>query len=448
MKKVLLILFLIPSAAFSAPTISSVSGTIATGQTVNVEGSGFGSKSRSVLLLWADAQEGVLSPHSTLSNGTAWAQTQNMTIISDSNKRWGAGAFRSNWNYTSSQRAATLRPPSLTVTYGTKFMLSWWEKSDIDYYAFTGGTAQNWKVGARLWVGPGATNYPSHYFISISQGQTSGQLRFSTEFPTASSYMGSSYGLPTNTWRRITALYKMNSSLGSADGTLSIYKNNTLVKNITGWNFNDASHTSFAKDIFFQEVIANANVPSGDNFWITDIAVEDSWNRFEIGNASTYAACTQLELQPYISFTDTTATLNLHLGTISGSAWLYACDTNNNCNSSGYALTTSSNAAPTVVSVSPTHGSASGGTTVTATGTGFISTPTVKVNGVFATSPTFTSSTTISFVTPAGTEGTTGSVEVFNYDGQSGELPSAYTYDITLLPSTTPTTACPCVSSQ
>lgn len=412
----------------ATPSLTGTSGTAGTDNSLTIFGSGFGTKSRSKLWLWADAQEGSLAPHSSLSDGTSFAETQNMTSLNDGNKRWGNGVFRSNWNYTSTQRAATLRPSNPTVTGSTRMFISWWEKSDINYLPT--GTSENWKSGVRVWwniTGSGERN--NHYFASVSVGQTVDQLRFTNEFPTVSSYMGSSYGFTNSTWRRIMAIYEMNSSAGSGDGSIKIYKNNTLVKNITGWSFTDSAHPNYPNQIFFQQVIANANVPSGQNFWLSDLAVEDSWGRVEIGDASTLAACTQLELQPYTSWSDNTITITQRLGTLSGSKWIYICDSDNNCNSSGLMLESVSVASPTITSIDPSNGNPFGGTSFTITGTNFVSTPTVTFGGNNATSITNPNSTTITGVTPAGTPLTSVDVVVTNPDLNSDTLTNGFTYN-------------------
>ncbi len=83
--------------------------------------------------------------------------------------------------------------------------------------------------------------------------------------------------------------------------------------------------------------------------------------------------------------------------------------------------------APTVTSIDPTSGSFSGGTSVTVTGTGFVNGAVVLFGGLGATSVTFNSSTSLTAVTPAQGSGTV-SVTVFNPDGQSGTLSSAFLY--------------------
>ena len=90
----------------------------------------------------------------------------------------------------------------------------------------------------------------------------------------------------------------------------------------------------------------------------------------------------------------------------------------------GYTYT---NPAPTVSSIAPSSGSTSGGTSVTITGTGFLTGATVKIGGTAATNVVVANSTSITATSAAHSAGS-GSVVVTNTDGQSGTLASGYTY--------------------
>jgi hypothetical protein len=84
-------------------------------------------------------------------------------------------------------------------------------------------------------------------------------------------------------------------------------------------------------------------------------------------------------------------------------------------------------AAPAVSSVSPVSGPAAGGTSITITGTNFVSGATVTVGGTAATSVAVNSALQVTATTPAHAAGTVN-VVVTNPDTQTGSLPSAFTY--------------------
>ncbi len=84
--------------------------------------------------------------------------------------------------------------------------------------------------------------------------------------------------------------------------------------------------------------------------------------------------------------------------------------------------------APTVTSISVNRGALAGGSAVTITGTNFVSTPTITLGGVAATSVLWISSTSLTALTPAHTAGQV-SVVVTNPDAQLGTLINGYTYE-------------------
>ncbi|MFY9558131.1 MAG: IPT/TIG domain-containing protein, partial [Blastocatellia bacterium] len=82
---------------------------------------------------------------------------------------------------------------------------------------------------------------------------------------------------------------------------------------------------------------------------------------------------------------------------------------------------------PTITSISPTSGSTAGGTSVTITGTNFVTGATVTLGGSPATNVNVTNSTSMTAVAPAHAAGTV-SVTVTNPDAQSGTLTNGFTY--------------------
>ncbi len=92
----------------------------------------------------------------------------------------------------------------------------------------------------------------------------------------------------------------------------------------------------------------------------------------------------------------------------------------------GYTYT-AGNPAPTVTSISPTNGTTAGGTSVTITGTGFLTGATVSIGGTAATNVNVVGSTSITATTPAHAAGAVN-VVVTNTDAQAGTLTNGYTY--------------------
>jgi hypothetical protein len=98
----------------------------------------------------------------------------------------------------------------------------------------------------------------------------------------------------------------------------------------------------------------------------------------------------------------------------------------------GYTYNTT-NPAPTVTGVSPTSGSASGGTAVTISGTGFLAGATVSFGGTAATGVSVVSGTSITATTPAHAAGPVN-VVVTNPDTMSGTFTNGFTYNVVSVP--------------
>ncbi len=86
------------------------------------------------------------------------------------------------------------------------------------------------------------------------------------------------------------------------------------------------------------------------------------------------------------------------------------------------------NPVPTLNSINPTSGVLAGGSTLTISGTGFISGATVSIGGITCASPTVISSTSMTCVVPTNTAGTKN-VVITNPDSQNVTLANSYTYN-------------------
>ncbi len=91
---------------------------------------------------------------------------------------------------------------------------------------------------------------------------------------------------------------------------------------------------------------------------------------------------------------------------------------------------TAPTAVPTLTSVAPSSGATAGGTTITLTGTNFVSGATVRVGGTAATNVTFGSATQVTARTPAGTAGARD-VQITNPNGQVATRTGGFTYTAT-----------------
>lgn len=94
----------------------------------------------------------------------------------------------------------------------------------------------------------------------------------------------------------------------------------------------------------------------------------------------------------------------------------------------GYGTFTYVNPTPTVTAVTPSSGAPAGGNTVTITGTGFVTGATATLGGQPCTNVNVVSSTSLTCVVPAGTEGAVVDATVTNLGPVSGTGNGLYTY--------------------
>lgn len=75
--------------------------------------------------------------------------------------------------------------------------------------------------------------------------------------------------------------------------------------------------------------------------WLEDIYVDSTFSRVMIGDASTYAACTHLEMQPPSAWGSGQVTVTLNIGSFAPNAtvYFYAFDSAGSPNTSGFAAT-------------------------------------------------------------------------------------------------------------
>jgi hypothetical protein len=416
-------------------SISSVTGTWGLNNTLTVNGSGFGTKPSSTMDVYADFQDG-LQPKSGQSRATAWDTTENRAVTSlPAVARWGNGNVSKSdgagWTDTSPN--ATHLHLLSNLDYGDKYMVTLWRR-------WSNTEIGNWKI-LRIWSNAGyPNNYVGENFIADGDSNMKWEME-NTGMVTNESRKYFSWTQPNGWWKRETYLVKINSAPGVLDGHLKIRQLRDGVGfaaagdqvDDSSFRFDWSGATQVSTRLFFQDVKANGAVKSGFNTYWQECAADYGWARVEIGNASTYSACTKTELQPYVAWADGQIQIKCHPGTLASNSgsYLFFFD-DNDTPTAGYDISSLSgggggNPAPTVTVVAPTVLSSTGGQIVL-TGTDFTAAiNNIKVNGVLCTGVVRDSATQITCNAPALGAGTY-SIVVENSDGQTGTLTNGLLY--------------------
>ena len=374
MKKLLYLLFLVPCSSWAVPVVTNITGTLSNGSEVIVSGSGFGTKTHQKTMVWADFEEGTnTTPYSNYSTSTTWTATNNIAYTPTgcftgggcltSSPGWASGTHSDSPNFGVELAKAK-------TGYGRSI---YWQCARKESYTIV-YSSENWKW-ARIWArnillsGPG--RYPDHYFAT-DVGNHSFPVNFHSYVELLTNpggyynynqyWGGAKQSLPHATWQLEDWEWHFNSALGLKDGSTKLTIDNVVQYSTGAWQSDEAAYPG-QSDAYYALHDEGSNFGPGHtvngSVWLDNVYMDDYRSRIMIGNASTLAACTRLQVLPYRAWADGSVTALVVLDDISGNAWMYAYDDNGNA-SSALALVTGT--------TYPTGGSGGGGSVITGKG--------------------------------------------------------------------------------
>lgn len=324
-----LIFTLISLPLFAAPSISSVSGIIANGQTINIVGSGFGSGP--TVFLFDDFEKGTNG--STILSGTGSAQvgkwddvSEGPCTYSNTYKLSGSLAFRGNFNSYDWGSIEANFPANTRKVYG-----SWWWYIPAGTPLPGQGTTDglNWKT---VWI------YDTISNNNITLPNIHGDIEYhvfgnNLQYP-LDDWIILNYS--SGKWMHIQAYVEVNSD---GRGKVKLWELTTsgVIQrmNASGsWNngnpFRTISFNAMGRKTpncypYFDDVY----VAIGDN----------ALARIEIGNNPVYENCTKLTKATPDSWTTSSITAKVRQGAFSSSenAYLFVIDSTGNA-SPGYPI--------------------------------------------------------------------------------------------------------------
>jgi hypothetical protein len=321
-KYTILALVLIASLAFGQPSITTVNGTISNGESISIGGSGFGYKGNAAPLLWDRVTN--QSAYSSLAAGDEvpvgcaecpWDDTYMDTSIyyqGGSPRTAGGGHYRA-------VSVGGLHMGSMGEV-GALY-ISWWVRSSSRYR--DGGSNKL----IRLWDNPSGTAGRVSW-TTMHNTWREDLDRDCVLVMTAPSW--GDWGGVVGTWTHHTVELD-NTDIDCGGGTYRARTNNTLLHE-TEYLWAPEPYS------IIHHIGIDTNEPATyptETFDFTDVYIDTVLARVEIGNASTYAASTVLEVQPATAWSATAITITGSVGGLDGSAWLYVTD-RSGTNSAGY----------------------------------------------------------------------------------------------------------------
>ena len=333
---------LLATYAWAAPNISSVNGTISHNQSVIISGTGFGTKAVPAPVLW-DTVDNIASYYG-LSDGE--------TIPVGGANPWPSPYGNSSgndfvkYNTSDAQRGVSTAQYKATNIRGGYLDGLTWPATNYAYVSWW------WKTDTNV----SGTNHSSK-FLRMSDASNEVNKTFSWTQMQAIVYSNPNYcanvwpsfnGNPNN-WNFLEAWFD------NTNQTFTIRVNGTILTS-TSWT----SCSSFTFNELWKIGFDGGGVsPPSITWWMDDIYVDNSFSRVILGNASTYAASTHLEIQIPTVWSNTSVSVKVNTGVFAANqqAYFYVVDADGNVNTNGYPIVIgggSGDSFPSVNITSPT----------------------------------------------------------------------------------------------
>lgn len=325
----------------TGPAVSSTSGALAHNGSLTITGAGFGTKPAAAPLKFDDFQNLAIG-QSLSANG--WNVGGYHPPVAASNVlRPGApftrnahSFFESNISFSVGGDASNFFLRNLTTT---RYYLDFWHYITTD----ADPQPQNIKPWRLHQSGAGA---PNAYFGFA--GPNAGDTVFGTDGTSSNrnGYFGSldngvSIALRGSDWYRKWQHFQVMVDVGtpgSPNGTMVAYVNGRLRMN---YNRNitvlAAGYSNFP-ELYLGNYVRSDPHGNTHSYWDT-VYVDSSWARVEVGDASTYGACTHRETQIPVSWSGNSIAVRLNRGSFPSFSglYLYVVDANGTP-SAGYPL--------------------------------------------------------------------------------------------------------------
>jgi hypothetical protein len=323
--------------AWAAPSISTVSGTVGNGQSITINGSGFGANGPNVLL-FEDFEKGTVGQ--TISTASGSAQVGNWSVISVTST--GNPGYSNSYVLSGSKSGMAnfswwthdLPQMQLNFSAATDVYWSFWQylPSNRDIPGTNNGDGPNWKF---WWLGgnPNTFPLPSDYVEMINTSSFGNGTLFEaaddTNSPTrwgaTAQYPGTSE--TKGAWCRKMVYFHNSTSSGTV-----WYSELTSAAGLTNRINVSGVSTAHSGELWQTLIIpgygrddSNAVVYYDDVYVATGAGARA---RVEIGDNATYTSCHNLAVCTPTSWSNTSITATARTGSfVSGSnAYLFVID--------------------------------------------------------------------------------------------------------------------------
>jgi len=336
----------------TGPSISSTSGTWSDGNSVTIYGSGFGSKSQAAPHIW-DNFEGGSNGQSIDGKDPVIGPSWDTFTSHGYPPKYSNNGNRSNSTLCSRHDYVSGSQYNCSLEYylvtSTVYFTYWW-KYDLQSGVYNRNT--------KPWVeyGQDGGSWPAAYIGFGNPDYNDGGLRNSVQdqpHPTDGTLWGATSLTSVNhKWIRIEQ-YLEQSSPNVSNGTFMTWVQKPYNSPaVITFDLNSGENAYMTRTQSYQwrqwhfgSYFARDVAPSGGGgsssgyIYLDDIYFDVTRARVELGNASTWAGCTQREIQIPSSWSSSSVTITVNQGAFSGfgGKYVYVVDSEGRVNSNGYA---------------------------------------------------------------------------------------------------------------
>jgi hypothetical protein len=329
-----------PTPSTGSPSVTSVSGTLHDGNSIIINGSGFGSYGPTIQVY--DSFESGVSGTGINAAGAqvgSWSVVNTGPTYSTSFSKSGTKSMKVNF---ANGTLVDSNQVQKNWSQDNDFYISWWQllPSGKDVPGTNSSSGPNWK---QFWLGNTSSGWPwIADFVDVVLAENFGWVIWIKADDTQNGSIQDCGTHPhlqaSGVWVRLTYYMKASSSGAGAwwsqqiDGNRQINPcvatNVTTSRNNYGWNH--VSLPGYARND------ANSEAYYDDAYIATGPGARA---RIEIGNASTYTASTNLAILTPTVWTSTSVTATVRRGALPlGNVWIYVVNSNGTVNQNGYPL--------------------------------------------------------------------------------------------------------------
>lgn len=319
-------------SAFSAPAITSVSGSASHGQSITIIGTGFGIKNPAEPVLWAPFDTSI--DPSPLGRIKAWDQSDQYPRC----VQYVSTGGRSGGGVRTLDTCARTNTAELFIRTGS-----------LGYYFNTLGQ-KNYLFRQRRMGYTNDVNLKSIEFMEFNNYTNGNNIVFnhttrqwiSQNIPNDSyCYMNNS---PAENQWATEEMVQQTSQTANADGMIRWYANGVLIGESPSceiaFRANPGTNMDTIKPIFHGDYNISAGSMSTTPEWWDSVYIDNTWSRVMLGSASTFSASTQREIQIPTIWTSDSITISVNSGAFGTgqTVYLYVIDSDGAVNSNGYPI--------------------------------------------------------------------------------------------------------------